>query len=89
MLAPSKFAVCFTIGSLLLMSAFLSLRGWKSQLSHMFSTERLPFSAGAQAACLRLPVRLLVAECLLCGHMLPFMAADDVSHNIHQSAHAT
>ena len=46
MLAPSKFAVCFTIGSLLLMSAFLSLRGWQSQLSHMFSTERLPFSAG-------------------------------------------
>lgn len=45
-LAPSKFAICFTIGSLLIMSAFMSLRGWKGQLAHMFSTERLPFTLG-------------------------------------------
>ena len=45
-LAPSKFAICFTIGSALIMSAFVSLRGWKGQLAHMFSTERLPFTAG-------------------------------------------
>lgn len=45
-LAPSKFAICFTIGSALIMSAFVSLRGWKGQLAHMFSAERLPFTAG-------------------------------------------
>ena len=45
-LAPSKFAICFTIGSALIMSAFVSLRGWKGQLAHMFSTERLPFTVG-------------------------------------------
>lgn len=45
-LAPSKFAICFTIGSVLIMSAFVSLRGWKGQLMHMFSAERLPFTIG-------------------------------------------
>ena len=50
MLAPSKFAVCFTIGSLLTLSAFMSLRGWGGQLAHMFSSERLPFTAGVCAA---------------------------------------
>jgi hypothetical protein len=45
-LAPSKFAICFTIGSALIMSAFVSLRGWTGQLAHMFSAERLPFTAG-------------------------------------------
>ena len=50
-LAPSKFAICFTIGSVLIMAAFVSLRGWRSQLAHMFSAERLPFSIGAPALC--------------------------------------
>ncbi len=45
-LAPSKFAICFTFGSALIMGAFVSLRGWKSQLLHMFSAERLPFTIG-------------------------------------------
>ena len=45
-LAPSKFAICFTIGSALIMSAFVSLRGWRGQLAHMFSAERLPFTVG-------------------------------------------
>ncbi|CAL5219080.1 g844 [Coccomyxa viridis] len=45
-LAPSKFAICFTIGSALIMSAFVSLRGWRGQLMHMFSAERLPFTVG-------------------------------------------
>ncbi|CAL8460859.1 g390 [Coccomyxa elongata] len=45
-LAPSKFAICFTIGSALIMGAFVSLRGWKSQLLHMFSSDRLPFTIG-------------------------------------------
>ena len=67
MLAPSKFAVCFTIGSLLLMSAFLSLRGWKSQLSHMFSAERLPFSAGAPSSCMQ--NKPSAAACLACSSL--------------------
>lgn len=45
-LAPSKFAICFTTGSALIMSAFVSLRGWRGQLAHMFSAERLPFTVG-------------------------------------------
>ena len=45
-LAPSKFAICFTIGSALIMSAFVSLRGWRGQLAHMLSAERLPFTVG-------------------------------------------
>ena len=48
-LAPSKFALCFTLGSVLVLGAFVSLRGWRSQLVHMFSAERLPFTIGAPA----------------------------------------
>lgn len=46
-LAPAKFALCFTLGSALCMAAFLTLKGWRTQLHHMFSAERLPFSVGA------------------------------------------
>lgn len=46
MLAPSKFAICFTIGSVLVLSAFVSLRGWRHQLTHMFSADRLLFTLG-------------------------------------------
>ena len=45
-LAPSKFALSFTLGSILVMSGFAALRGWKQQASHMFSAARLPFTAG-------------------------------------------
>ena len=44
-LAPHKFALAFTVGCALLMSAFAALRGFQRQLRHMVSTERLPFSA--------------------------------------------
>lgn len=46
MLAPSKFAICFTIGSVLILSAFVSLRGWRHQISHMLSADRLLFTLG-------------------------------------------
>lgn len=44
-IAPSKFAMAFTLGCLLVMTAFSALRGWKQQFQHMMSKERLPFSA--------------------------------------------
>ena len=50
-LAPAKFALCFTLGSALCMAAFLTLKGWRTQLHHMFSAERLPFSVGARPLC--------------------------------------
>ena len=45
-IAPSKFALSFTIGSLLVMAGFAALRGLKQQASHMLSASRLPFTAG-------------------------------------------
>jgi len=44
-LSPSKFALSFTLGCLLIMAGFSQLRGWKQQLAHMFSQERLMFTA--------------------------------------------
>uniref|UniRef100_A0A7S0V3Q4 Vesicle transport protein n=1 Tax=Polytomella parva TaxID=51329 RepID=A0A7S0V3Q4_9CHLO len=44
-LMPSKFAVSFSLGCLCIMSSFIAIRGVKQQLAHMFSRERLPFSA--------------------------------------------
>jgi hypothetical protein len=49
-LAPAKFALCFTLGSALCMAGFLTLKGWRTQLGHMFSAERLPFSVGAPSS---------------------------------------
>ncbi len=46
-LAPSKFALSFTLGCTSMMAAFASLKGYQQQLQHMLSKERLPFSAGA------------------------------------------
>ena len=48
-LAPSKFAICFTIGSVLVLSAFVSLRGWQNQLAQMLSSDRLLFTLGEPA----------------------------------------
>lgn len=45
-LSPSKFALSFTLGCLLVMAAFSALRGWKQYVAHMMSAERMPFSAG-------------------------------------------
>eukprot|EP00798_Chlamydomonas_sp_ICE-L_P020258 gene20258-27012_t len=45
-LSPSKFAMSFTLGCLLIMTAFTMLKGWKQQMKHMMTRERLPFSAG-------------------------------------------
>ncbi len=45
-LAPAKFALTFSIGSSLILASFSALRGWRQQCMHMFSTERLPFTAG-------------------------------------------
>ena len=46
LLAPSKFATLFTIGSLLILSSFSVLRGHENFRQHMLSRERLQFSLG-------------------------------------------
>lgn len=43
-LAPAKFAIPFTLGSICNMVALASLRGYKAQVVHMMARERLPFS---------------------------------------------
>lgn len=43
-LSPSKFALFFTMGCCAIMAGFAILKGWKQQLSHMLTKERLPFS---------------------------------------------
>ncbi|GFR48498.1 hypothetical protein Agub_g10397, partial [Astrephomene gubernaculifera] len=43
-LSPSKFALSFTLGCLSIMAGFIQLRGWKQQLQHMASPERLPYT---------------------------------------------
>jgi hypothetical protein len=42
---PSKFALCFTVGSIMYMSSFALLKGPEVHLRSMMSRERLPFSA--------------------------------------------
>ena len=44
-IAPAKFAFCFTLGSGCFMAAFGALRGFKAQLEHMTQGDRLPFTA--------------------------------------------
>mmetsp|Transcript_1371 Transcript_1371/g.1948 ORF Transcript_1371/g.1948 Transcript_1371/m.1948 type:complete len:361 (+) Transcript_1371:258-1340(+) len=44
-LAPAKFAFCFTIGSLCNMGAVAALRGPAQQMQQMMQPDRLPFSA--------------------------------------------
>jgi hypothetical protein len=43
-ISPSKFALCFTFGSVCTMAAMLLLSGWQSGLQHLLSAEKLPFS---------------------------------------------
>jgi hypothetical protein len=45
-LAPSKFALAFTIGNCLVLSAFAALKGWRKQAAQMLARDRLPFTAG-------------------------------------------
>ena len=45
-LAPNKFAISFTIASAFIMAALTALKGWRQQLQHMMTQERLPFTAG-------------------------------------------
>lgn len=52
-LSPSKFALSFTLGCLLVMAAFSALRGWKQYVAHMMSAERMPFSAGTHCHSVR------------------------------------
>lgn len=47
---PQKFAICFTLGCLFVMGAFFVLKGPRTQLLHMISKERLPFTAGFVAS---------------------------------------
>ncbi|KAK9867185.1 hypothetical protein WJX84_003717 [Apatococcus fuscideae] len=44
-LAPNKFAISFTIASGFIMAALTALKGWRQQLQHMMTQERLPFTA--------------------------------------------
>lgn len=38
-LVPQKFAICFTMGCLLIVGSFFALKGPRNQLAHMFSKE--------------------------------------------------
>lgn len=38
-LVPQKFAICFTVGCVLIVGSFLALKGPKNQLTHMLSKE--------------------------------------------------
>ncbi|XP_042520041.1 protein transport protein SFT2-like isoform X2 [Macadamia integrifolia] len=45
-LMPQKFAICFTLGCAFIIGSFFALKGPKTQLAHMSSKERLPFTLG-------------------------------------------
>ncbi|GMH25471.1 hypothetical protein Nepgr_027314 [Nepenthes gracilis] len=45
-LMPQKFSICFTLGCGFIIGSFFALRGPSSQLAHMSSKERLPFTLG-------------------------------------------
>eukprot|EP00249_Psilotum_nudum_P019867 c27453_g5_i2 orf=89-766(+) len=47
---PQKFAICFTMGCLFIIGSFFALKGPKTQLFHMVSKERLPFTAAFLAS---------------------------------------
>ena len=46
LIAPSKFATLFTIGSVCMLASFSVLRGHDNFRQHMLSKDRLPFSLG-------------------------------------------
>ncbi|KAJ4833421.1 hypothetical protein Tsubulata_016415 [Turnera subulata] len=45
-LMPQKFALCFTLGCGFIIGSFFALKGPMTQLNHMISKERLPFTLG-------------------------------------------
>ncbi|GLJ40311.1 hypothetical protein SUGI_0828550 [Cryptomeria japonica] len=49
---PQKFALSFTLGCLFIILSFFALKGPKTQLLHMVSKERLPFTIGFLASML-------------------------------------
>ncbi|KAJ8754827.1 hypothetical protein K2173_015339 [Erythroxylum novogranatense] len=49
-LVPQKFAICFTLGCGFIVGSFFALKGPSSQLGHMISKERLPFTLGFLAS---------------------------------------
>ncbi|KAL8160110.1 hypothetical protein V2J09_001647 [Rumex salicifolius] len=51
-LVPQKFAICFTLGCGFVVGSFFALKGPSSQLNHMISKERLPFTLGFLACML-------------------------------------
>ncbi len=63
-IAPAKFAFSFSIGGVLILSAFGALRGWQQQVQDMMSKERLPFSIGMLLGC--------VCPCGICAHNVCF-----------------
>lgn len=61
-IAPSKFALTFSLGSGLVLASVGALRGWKQQAQHMISRERLPFTAGERARTTPLCAGRVVAQ---------------------------
>lgn len=47
-LAPSKFALTFSVGSALILASLFALKGWQQMYAGMTSKERLPFTAGGR-----------------------------------------
>jgi hypothetical protein len=64
-LAPSKFALSFTLGCVLIAAGFLQLRGWKQQAEHLLNRERLPFTAAYVGSVLATLYAALVAHSYL------------------------
>ncbi|KAL6755433.1 Got1/Sft2-like family-domain-containing protein [Haematococcus lacustris] len=66
-LSPSKFALSFTLGCTSIMVGFAQLRGWRQQLKHMMSQERLLFSCAYMGSIVAtLYVALVMHSYLLC-----------------------
>jgi hypothetical protein len=45
-LKPQKFVVLYTVGSLFILFSFIFVQGVKPFFTHLFSTQRLPFTVG-------------------------------------------
>ncbi|KAJ3259811.1 Vesicle transport protein [Boothiomyces macroporosus] len=44
LVAPAKFALTYTMGSLMFLLSFSILNGWRAHLKHLFCWERAPFT---------------------------------------------
>ncbi len=45
LLMPAKFALTWTLGSILFLSSYSILNGWRAHIKHLFSWERAPFTS--------------------------------------------